>query len=104
MASRDIRVIKFDPVDNSITHIGPDFGSGYKWYRGTMANIGVIYSPPWDEDCGILKIDTNTDTVTELDANLLPEQGGACMCISCAAALDGCIYFVPYSGSVLNAS
>jgi len=87
------RVIKFNPVDKSMTYIGPDFGNRVKWCNGAMTGNGVIYCVP----CflrGILKIDTNTDTVTELDRNLLPEQAvGAWE--SCAAALDGCVYFMP---------
>jgi len=78
-----------------MTHIGPDFGDGRKWSSGAITDNGIIYCTLEDSfDRGILKIDTNTDTVTELDANLLPEQGG-CMWISCAVALDGCIYFMP---------
>ena len=88
------RVIKFNPVDKSITYIGPDFGDEWKWMRGAMADSGIIYCPPFNSH-GILKIDTNTDTVTKLDVNLLPERGTYSMWDSCAAALDGCIYFVP---------
>ena len=91
------RVIKFNPVDKSMTHIGPDFGigSGKCWYRGAMTDNGVIYCPPiCSEDHGILKIDTNTDTVTELDVNLHPEWGNY-RWRSCATALDGCIYCMP---------
>ena len=91
------RVVKFDPVSKSITEIGPDFGGGMgsKWKQGAMTDNGVIYCPPCD-DRGILTIDTNTDTATELDANLLPEQGNG-MWLSRAAALDGCIYCMPYN-------
>ena len=80
------RVAKFNPVDKSFTEIGPDFGDNdYKWHRGAMTDSGVIYCPPCDEGYGILKIDTNTDDVTELNVNLLPEQGHW-MWRSCAAA------------------
>ena len=89
------RVMKFNPLDKSITEIGPDFGNGYKWWRGAMANNGVIYSAPYNSHRGILKIDTNTDNVTELDRNLLPERHDL---VSCALALDGCIYFMPENG------
>ena len=58
-----------------------------------MTESGVIYCPPFNSR-GILKIDTNTDNVTELDANLFPERGWG-MWVSCALALDGCIYFMP---------
>jgi len=88
------RVSKFNPVDRSITEIGPDFGTEWKWMRGAMADSGVIYCPPYRDRRGILKIDTNTDTVIVLNSNLLPEQGGN-MWVSCAVALDGCIYFMP---------
>ena len=89
------RVAKFNPVDKSMTRIGPDFGDDiYKWRNGAMTDSGIIYCAPWEADHGILKIDTNTDTVTELDVNLLPERGDD-MWKSCAAALDGCIYFIP---------
>ena len=89
------RVVKFNPVDKSITHIGPNLGNEYKWGRGAMTENGVIYCPAFESDRnGILKIDTNTDTVTELDFNLLPERGYY-MWLSCALALDGCIYFMP---------
>ena len=89
------RVGKFNPIDKSMTHIGPDFGEGKKWCKGAMADNGIIYCAPWDEDRGILKIDTNTDTATELDRNLIPQRG-IDMWVSCALALDGCIYFMPY--------
>ena len=86
------RVAKFNPLDKPIAHIGPDFGDeDGKWIRGAMTENGVIYCPPCDEHTGILKIDTNSDNVTELDANLLPEDGGCVMWASCAAAVDGCI-------------
>ena len=90
------RVVKFNPIDKSMTHIGPDFGDG-KWHNGAMTDNGVIYCPPSDSHRrGILKIDTKNDTATELDANLLPQQGGG-MWMSCAVALDGCIYFMPWN-------
>ena len=96
------RVAKFNPLDKSMTHIGPDFGYYlYKWYRGAITDNGVIYCPPGDpggNNRGILKIDTNTDDVTELNVNLLPEQGSYFIWKSCALALDGCIYFMPSSG------
>ena len=92
------RVVKFNTIDKSMTLIGPDFGDGYrfKWNEGAISGSGVIYCPPEDNDRGILKIDTNTDDVTELDVNLLPERGSN-LWASCAAALDGCIYFMPHN-------
>ena len=90
------RAVKFNPVDKSISCIGPDFGSRlWKWYRGAITDSGIIYCPPYEKGLGVLKIDTNTDTVTVLDVDLLPEQGSGAMWVSCVAALDGCIYFMP---------
>ena len=37
-----------------------------------------LLSPPCDSNRGILKIDTNTDTVTELGDNPVPDRGN-CM-------------------------
>ena len=94
--SRAGRVVKFNPIDKSMTDIGPDFVDGwnsYHWYEAAMADNGVIYCPPCHFRRGILKIDTNTDNVTELDRNLLPEQGDG-MWASCAAALDGWMYLL----------
>ena len=93
------RVIKFDPVSKSTTHIGPDFGENRykKWYTGAITGSGIIYCLPKFYGRGILKIDTNTDTVTELDRNLFQKMVIICgdHVLSCAAALDGCIYFMP---------
>ena len=70
------RVSKFNPLDKSMTHIGPDFGDvlgdGWKWRRGAITDSGIIYCPPGDENHGILKIDTNTDNVTELEEDFYP--------------------------------
>ena len=82
-------------MDKFITYIGPDFGGRRKWCRGAITKSGIIYCPPvYSRRRGILKVDTNTDNVTELDRNLIPEQGDG-MWETCADALDGCIYFMP---------
>ena len=57
------RVAKFNPVDKSMTHIRPDLGGRWKWCRGAITNSGVIYCVPRSRVRGILKIDTNTDTI-----------------------------------------
>ena len=67
----------------------------YKWNEGAMTESGIIYCPPYGSRRGILKIDTNADTVTVLNRNLQPEPAGS-KWFSCAAALDGCIYFMPH--------
>ena len=89
------RVIKFDPVSKFMTYIGLDFGDdGCKWTGMAITDSGIIYCVPCNSDCAILKVDTNADTATELNRNLLPEQGSN-IWISCAVALDGCIYCMP---------
>lgn len=91
------RVEKFNLLDKSITHIGPDFDDGVKWCRAAMADNGIIYCASKRRRRGILKIDTNTNTVTELDSNLLPERGEHVyddMWRSCAAALDGWMHLI----------
>jgi hypothetical protein len=38
------RVVKFNPVDNSLTDIGPDLGNSFwKWACGVLADNGCIY-------------------------------------------------------------
>ena len=90
------QVAKFNPVDKSITYIGPDLGDDDRkwWNGGTMTDSGIIYCVPYDSCCGILKIDTNIDAVTELGRNFLPQRGVS-IWQSCAVALDGYIYFMP---------
>ena len=99
------RVSKFNPVNKSMTHIGPDFVGRSQWISGAMSDRGIIYCPPYGGDSGILKIDTNADRAKKLDRNLLPEQSDnllpqrcGCKWLSCAAASDGCIYFMPLFG------
>ena len=91
------RVMKFNPV-KSTTHIGPDLGGDGSWSKGAMTDSsGIIHRPPYNRSHGILNIDTHTNELTELDANLLPKQGDDMLWESCAAALDGWIYFIPSS-------
>ena len=33
-----VRVIKFNPIDKSMTEIGPTFGTGRKWVRGAITD------------------------------------------------------------------
>jgi hypothetical protein len=88
------RVVRFNPLDKSLTEIGPDFGEGgYKWTCGVRANTGSIYCAPGDAD-QILKIDTIQGTVETLDDVELPETGG-CLWASGALATDNNIYYMP---------
>ena len=61
------RVVKFNPLDKSLTEIGPDLGDGEaKWWCGVRANTGSIYCAPYGAN-RILKINTNDGTVEILD-------------------------------------
>ena len=90
------RVVKFNPVDNSMTEIGPDLGEGEcKWICGVVAGngSGSIYCMPYSPSStnSILKIDTINGNVTLLDVEF-PETGDWS---SGALAIDNCIYFMP---------
>ena len=91
------RVVKFDPVDKSLTHIGQDLGVGKgKWLKGDLANNGCIYCVPADRFAQILNVDTINGTTTVLDVQM-PEPNKIERWFSGALALDGCIYFMPYN-------
>ena len=92
------RVVKFNPLDKSLTEIGPDLGEGWgKWMCGVRANTGRIYCAPFLAD-HILKIDPIQGTVETLDDVELPEPetGGDYLWASGALAQDSNIYYMPY--------
>jgi hypothetical protein len=90
------RVVKFDPLNKSLTEIGPDLGEGGgKWRCGVLANNSSIYCAPHRAD-HILKIDTIRGTVETLDDVELPETGD-CLWASGALAQDNYVYYMPYS-------
>ena len=69
------RVVKFNPLDKSLTEIGPDLGEGkWKWMCGVRANTVSIYCASYDAD-NILKIDPIQGTVETLDGVVPPETG-----------------------------
>jgi hypothetical protein len=86
------RVVKFNPLDKSMTEIGPDLGEGGdKWSCGVLANNSSIYCAPFSADL-ILKIDTIRGTVETLDDVELPETGD-CLWASGALAPDNYVYY-----------
>jgi streptogramin lyase len=88
------RVVKFNPLDKSLTEIGPDLGGGIlKWMCGVLANTGSIYCAPYGAE-HILKIDTIDGTVETLDDVELPEIGRS-LWASGALAADNNIYYMP---------
>jgi hypothetical protein len=94
--SRARRVIKFNPLDKSLTEIGPDLGEGgMKWACGVRANTGDIYCAPFNAD-HILKINTTQGIVETLDDIELPETGNGYLWASGALASDNNIYYKPY--------
>ena len=90
------RVVKFNPLDKSLTEIGPDLGDGeHKWKCGVRANNSSIYCVPFTTD-RILKINTAQGTVETLDNVELPETGDGCLWASAGAlAADNHIYYMP---------
>jgi hypothetical protein len=89
------RVVKFNPLDKSLTEIGPDLGDGgLKWMCGVLANNSSIYCAPYCAE-HVLKIDTIQGTVETLDDVELPEMG-ECLWLSGALAPDNCIYYMPF--------
>ena len=90
------RVVKFDPLDKSLTEIGPDLGDVVdKWRCGVRANTGRIYCAPFNAD-RILQIDTIQGIVEILDNIELPETGGG-LWVSGALASDYSIYYMPFN-------
>jgi hypothetical protein len=97
-----LRVVKINPLDKSLTEIGPDLGEcGEKWMCGVPANTGSIYCAPYCAD-HILKIDTIRGTVETLDDVRLPENGDDLwvsgshdLWASGALAPDNYIYYMP---------
>jgi hypothetical protein len=90
------RVVKFDPLNKSLTEIGPDLGEGGgKWKCGVLANNRSIYCAPHRAD-HILKIDTIRGTVETLIDVELPETGD-CLWASGALAQDNYVYYMPYN-------
>jgi hypothetical protein len=91
------RVVKFNPLDKSLTEIGPDLGyRGDKWYCGVRANNGRIYCAPYHSN-HILKIDPIQGTVETLDDVELPETGNGYLWASGALAQDNHIYYMPFN-------
>jgi hypothetical protein len=89
------RVVKFDPLDKSMTEIGPDLGDDEeKWSCGVLANNSGIYCAPCNAE-HVLKIDTIQGTVETLDNVRLPETGEL-LWESGALAADNSIYYMPY--------
>jgi hypothetical protein len=90
------RMVKFNPLDKSLTEIGPDLGvCRWKWLCGVLANTGDIYCAPYNAQ-HILKITTNDGTVDSLDNVELPETGDY-LWRSEALASDNNIYYMPDS-------
>jgi hypothetical protein len=91
------RVVKFNPLDKSLTEIGPDFGrGGFKWMCGVRANNSCIYCAPYSDE-HILKIDPIQGTVETLDNVEMPETSGDYLWASGALASDNFIYYMPYN-------
>ncbi len=96
-------VVKFDPLDKSLTEIGPDVGEGrYKWMCGVLANTGSIYCATYHAE-HVLKINTIQGTVETLDDVELPETGDG-LWESGALAPDNYIYYMPFNARQIISS
>ena len=82
------RVVKFNPVDNSLTEIGPDLG--------VRAKNGSIYCAPSYAE-RMLKINTNDGTVETLLDNVEWPETGDYLWQSGALATDNNIYYMPFN-------
>jgi len=87
-------VVKFNPLDKSLTEIGPDLGEGgHKWLCGVRAKNGSIYCAPFQAG-RMLKINTIQGTVETLTDIEMPETGDF-LWASGALAQDNHIYYMP---------
>lgn len=87
------RIVKYNPVTEVKTSIGPDFGDDEcKWIGAVMDDKGCIYCAPFSCDV-ILKIDTTNDTVSTIESPLF--NPGTYKWSVGSLALDGNIYFMP---------
>jgi hypothetical protein len=89
------RVVKFNPIDKSLTEIGPDLG-GEGWGKlmcGVRANNSSIYCVPFKAG-HILKINTIQGTVETLTDIEMPETGHY-LWASGALSQDNNIYYMP---------
>jgi hypothetical protein len=95
--SRARRVMKFNPLNKSLTEIGPDLGEREaKCQCGVRSNNCSFYWAPYCAD-HILKIDTIQGTVETLDDVELPEtyRGSSGLWASGALAQDNDMYYMP---------
>jgi hypothetical protein len=97
------RVVKFNPLDKSLTEIGPDLGEGVgKWWCGVRANNSSIYCVPYCAE-HMLKINPIQGTVETLNNVELPETGRYYLWASGALATDNNIYYMPcYANQIMK--
>jgi hypothetical protein len=95
------RVVKFNPLDKSLTEIGPDLGDDVcKWWCGVLANKSSIYCTP-DSANSLLKINTIVFTFETIVGFVLPVTGDYYyssrnyLWASGALAPDNHIYYMP---------
>jgi hypothetical protein len=92
------RVVKFDPVEQTMELIGPLFKeTNMCWMCGVLANNGCIYCPPYFEESGILKINTVDGTVETFSATSQLPSARDGSWESGAVGPDNCIYYMPSS-------
>jgi hypothetical protein len=84
-------IIKINPADDSMTEIGSFDRAIFKWWSGVCTKEGIIYCAPYN-DARIMKIDTNTDTVSYLACNAITNNENFAMVVLGA---NGKIYMIP---------
>ena len=89
------RVVKFNPIDNSMELIGPVL-VGQDWMCGVLlAKNGIIYCPPHYFNEKMLKISTIDSTVEEIDVVIDVGLEYNAAWLSGAVGPDECIYYMP---------
>lgn len=97
------RVVQFSPQNKSIKEIGFNLGSGYaKYCNGIRADNGSIYCLPNGAECflKITPLKGGNAEIKDLKERKLPRSWENSWYTG-AYANDGCIYYMPYNGSLI---
>jgi hypothetical protein len=99
------RVVKFDPLDKSLTEIGPDFGEGIlKWMCGVRVNTGSIYCAPFNNIYymplnarRILRLNPDNDSLSSVGGDLEGRRWWKYK--ETVVGNDDCVYGIPYAAT-----
>jgi hypothetical protein len=93
IAGHALNVLVIDPSDDSTYTIGSLGGGGDKYWGSTINDNGIIYSLAYQET-DVLKVDTNTDIVTEINTGEVTQ-----LFLSQCLGHNGKIYALPANGN-----